>query len=129
MKGHRDLVVWQKAMILVTEIYRATRDFPREEVYGLTSQLRRAAVSVPSNLAEGHGRNSRKEFHHFIGQARGSLTEVETQLEIVRNLDYLSKNVALELLSKSGEIGRMLNGLRVWSKSSSSSSDLLTPDY
>ena len=123
MKGHRDLVVWQKAMSLVTEIYRATRDFPKEEMYGLTSQLRRAAVSVPSNLAEGHGRNSRKEFHHFIGQARGSLTEVETQLEIARNLDYLPKNEALELLSKSGEIGRMLNGLRVWSKSSSTSSD------
>ncbi len=123
MKGHRDLVVWQKAMILVTEIYRATRDFPKDEMYGLTSQLRRAAVSVPSNLAEGHGRNSRKEFHHFIGQARGSLTEVETQLEIARNLDYLSKNAALALLSQSSEIGRMLNGLRVWSKSSSSSSD------
>jgi len=123
MKGHRDLLVWQKAMSLVTEIYRATRDFPKDEMYGLTSQLRRAAVSVPSNLAEGHGRNSRKEFHHFIGQARGSLTEVETQLEIARNLDYLPNNAALALLSQSSEIGRMLNGLRVWSKSSSSSSD------
>jgi len=110
-------------MSLVTEIYRATRDFPKDEMYGLTSQLRRAAVSVPSNLAEGHGRNSRKEFHHFIGQARGSLTEVETQLEIARNLDYLPNNAALALLSQSSEIGRMLNGLRVWSKSSSSSSD------
>ncbi len=120
MKGHRNLVVWQKAMILVTEMYRATRDFPKDEIYGLTSQLRRAAVSVPSNLAEGHGRNSRKEFHHFVGQARGSLTEAETQLEIASNLDYLSKNEALELLSRSSEIGRMLNGLRAWSKSADS---------
>jgi len=111
MKGHRDLVVWQKAMTLVTEIYRATRGFPKDELFGLTSQLRRAAVSVPSNLAEGHGRNSRKEFHHFVGQARGSLTEVETQLEIASNLDYLAKNEAMELPSKSSEIGRMLNGL------------------
>lgn len=116
MKGHRDLLVWQKAMALVTEIYRVTGDFPKHEIHGLTGQLRRAAVSVPSNLAEGHGRNSRKEFHRFIGQARGSLTGVETQLEIAYNLGYLKKAGAVELLSKAGEIGRMLNGLRVWSK-------------
>ena len=119
MKGHRDLIVWQKAMTLVTEIYQVTRDFPKDEVYGLSAQLRRAAVSVPSNLAEGHGRNSRKEFHHFIGQARGSLTEVETQLEVACNVGYLSRTMALNLLSKASEIGRMLNGLRVWSKAAS----------
>jgi len=119
VKGHRDLIVWQKAMTLVTEIYQVTRDFPKDEVYGLTAQLRRAAVSVPSNLAEGHGRNSRKEFHHFIGQARGSLTEVETQLEVACNVGYLSRTMALNLLSKASEIGRMLNGLRVWSKAAS----------
>jgi len=77
VKGHRDLVVWQKAMTLVTDVYEVTRGFPKDEIYGLTAQLRRAAVSVPSNLAEGHGRNSRKEFH-FVGQARGSLTELES---------------------------------------------------
>jgi len=131
MKGHRDLVVWQKAMKLVTEIYRVTRGFPRDEQYGLTSQLPRAAISVPSNLAEGHGRNSRKEFHHFVGQARGSLTELETQLEIARNLGYLQEHEASALLSQSAEIGRMLNGLRAWSKSAVTSADsrLLTTDY
>jgi len=123
MKGHRDLVVWQKAMDLVTEIYRVTRGFPKDELYGLTSQLRRAAISVPSNLAEGHGRNSRKEFHHFLGQARGSLTELETQLEIARNLGYLKEHEASVLLAQSAEIGRMLNGLRVWAQSSVARAD------
>jgi four helix bundle protein len=116
MKGHRDLVAWQKAMSLVTEIYRVTRDFRKEELYGLTSQVRRAAVSVPSNLAEGHGRTSRKEFHHFISQARGSLTEVETQLEIARNLDYLPERVASQLLEQASEVARILNGLRSWAE-------------
>jgi len=90
MRGHRDLVAWQKAMKLVRDLYRVTREFPKEEIYGLTSRLRRAAVSVPSNLAEGHGRFSRKEFRQFIGRARGSLLEVETQLEIARDLGYLN---------------------------------------
>ena len=116
MQGHRDLIVWQKAMALVTDIYRACRDFPKDELYGLTSQLRRAAVSVPSNLAEGHGRNSRKEFRQFIGQARGSLTELETQIEIARNLGYLSQPSAAELLLRVSEVGRMLNGLRAWTE-------------
>lgn len=118
MKGHRDLVVWQKAMTLVTDVYQITRGFPKDELYGLTAQLRRAAVSVPSNLAEGHGRNSRKEFHHFVGQARGSLTELETQLEIATNLGYLSQASASELLARASEIARMLNGLRAWSEAS-----------
>ena len=116
MKGHRDLMVWQKAMTLVTDVYRVTRGFPKDELYGLTAQLRRAAVSIPSNLAEGHGRNSRREFHHFVGQARGSLTELETQLEIATNLGYLPQANASELLAKASEIARMLNGLRAWSE-------------
>lgn len=115
-KGHRDLLVWQKAMKFVTEIYQATSNFPKDELYGLTAQLRRAAVSVPSNLAEGHGRNSRREFRQFIGQARGSLTEAETQVEIALNLGYLSPADSSELLSQAAEIGKMLNGLRVWSE-------------
>jgi four helix bundle protein len=86
---YRDLVVWQKAMELVTEIYKATERFPKEEIYGLTSQLRRAAISVPSNIAEGQGRLTKKEFHHFLGYARGSLLEMETQLLIAQNLGYL----------------------------------------
>lgn len=112
MKGHRDLIAWQKAMELVTAIYKVTREFPKDELYGLTTQLRRAAVSVPSNLAEGHGRNSRKEFHQFIGQARGSLVEAETQLEIARNLGYLDQATADDLLTKANEVGRLINGLR-----------------
>ena len=115
MQGHRDLVACQRAMELVTEIYRATRSFPKDELYQLVSQLRRAAVSVPSNLAEGHGRNSRKEFHHFIGQARGSLAEVETQVEIAKNLGFLRPDCTSELLMKIAEVGRMLTGLRAWS--------------
>jgi len=118
VKGHRDLVVWQKAMTLVTDVYEVTRGFPKDEIYGLTAQLRRAAVSVPSNLAEGHGRNSRKEFHHFVGQARGSLTELETQLEIATNLGYLPQGIASGFLPGASEIARMLNGLRAWSEAS-----------
>jgi four helix bundle protein len=116
MGGYRDLVVWQEAMELGTDVYRATSDFPKHEIYGLTGQIRRAAVSVPSNLAEGHGRTSRREFHEFISQARGSLVEVETQLEIARNLGYLSIPIASELLAKASRVGRMLNELRAWSE-------------
>ncbi len=114
MEGHRDLQVWQKAMQFVTDIYRETGTFPRSETYGLTNQLRRAAVSVPSNIAEGCGRSSKKEFAQFLCHARGSLLEVETQLEIAQNLGYISNQNARELLSKTNEIGRMLNGLRSW---------------
>jgi len=114
-RGHRDLIAWQKAMDLVTEIYGVTQVFPKEERYGLTSQLRRAAVSVPSNLAEGYSRNSRNEFHHFVGQARGSLAEVETQIEIALNLGYVEDEICSRLLSNVTEIGRLLTGLRSWS--------------
>ena len=89
-RGYQSLVVWQKSMDLVTEIYRVTRTFPKEELYGLVNQLRRAAVSVPSNLAEGYSRNSRSELHYFVGQSRGSIAEVETQLQIAGNLNYLN---------------------------------------
>ena len=114
-RGHRDLIAWQKAMELVTEIYRVTRSFPKDELYGLVSQLRRAAISIPSNLAEGYGRNSRNEFHHFVGQARGSLAELETQIEISKNLGYLRPEPCSELLAKVDEAGRLLTGLRAWS--------------
>jgi four helix bundle protein len=116
MRGHRDLIAWQKAMELVTNIYRASRAFPNDEMYGLISQLRRSAVSVPSNLAEGHGRTSRPDFHRFIAQARGSLLEVETQLEIARNLGYLPQSTATALLSEASEVGRIINGLKSWSE-------------
>ncbi|MBI1740545.1 MAG: four helix bundle protein [Acidobacteriales bacterium] len=112
MGGHRDLIAWQKAMGLVRDIYQHTGEFPKHEVYGLASQLRRAAVSVPSNLAEGANRNSRGEFHQFVGTARGSLAEVETQVEIARDLGYIPAPVAEELLLRIEELGRILTGLR-----------------
>jgi four helix bundle protein len=114
MRGYRDLVAWKQAMALVIEIYRVTCAFPKDELYGLTSQLRRAAVSVPSNIAEGYSRSSRNELHQFIGHARGSLGEVETQVEIARNLGYLSSPAASELLDRIAELGRVLTGLRAW---------------
>jgi four helix bundle protein len=114
MEGHRDLQLWQKSVQFETDIYRETATFPRSEIYGLTNQLRRAAVSVPSNIAEGSGRSSKKEFAQFLSHARGSLLEVETQLEIAKNLGYLSDKNATELLSQTNEIGRMLNALRAW---------------
>jgi len=110
-KSYRQLLAWQKAMNLVTEIYRATRTFPTEERYGLTHQLRRAAVSVPSNIAEGQARFSAKDFHRFLGTARGSLVEIETQVEIARNLGYLSPGQSAALLQSTSELGRVLNGL------------------
>ncbi|MGA8342354.1 MAG: four helix bundle protein, partial [Candidatus Sulfotelmatobacter sp.] len=88
-RSYRELLVWQKAKTLSVEIYRTTEQFPRAETYGLTSQLRRAAVSVPSNIAEGQGRLTRGEFLHFLGQARGSLLELDTQLAIALDLNYL----------------------------------------
>lgn len=98
-------------MDLVTAVYRATAGFPKDELFGLTSQLRRAAVSIPSNIAEGQGRLSEKEFRHFLGQARGSLMEVETQLQIAENLGYLEKEPERVLLEACAEVGRILNGL------------------
>jgi four helix bundle protein len=101
-------------MKLVKDIYTQTAGFPRHELYGLASQLRRAAVSVLSNLA-GASRNSRGEFRQFIGNARDSLAEVETQLEIARELGYIAEDTAKRLLVEVDEISRMLAGLRDWS--------------
>ena len=109
--SYRDLVVWQKATAMVTEIYRATQSFPREEIYGLTSQIRRSAVSVASNIAEGQGRLSRREFRQFLEQARGSLLEMETQVVIAGNLGYLSRETVAELMNRSGEVSRLLHRL------------------
>jgi four helix bundle protein len=98
-------------MDLVTAVYRVTGTFPRDELFGITAQLRRAAVSVPSNIAEGQGRLSEKEFRFFLGQARGSLMEVETQLQIAKNLGYLVSEDTRRLLESCAEVGRILNGL------------------
>ena len=98
-------------MALVLNVYRCTQAFPKIETYGLTSQLRRAVVSVPSNIAEGQARLSTGEFKHFLGNARASLAEVETQILIARGLDYLDQNPSDDLLTATAEIGRILNGL------------------
>jgi four helix bundle protein len=110
MKQHfKDLLVWQKAMALVTEVYRLTRNFPKEELYGLTCQMRRAAVSIPSNIAEGQGPLTRGEFVHFLGQARGSLCELDTQMRLAKALGYLPE--VEPPYEQSAEVGRLLNGL------------------
>ena len=89
IKSHKDLKVWQESMTLVTQIYKISEDFPKHEIYGLTSQIRRAAVSIPSNIAEGAGRKGDNEFKRFLFIALGSLSEVETQLEISQRLNYI----------------------------------------
>lgn len=111
VQSYKDLIVWQKAMLLVQEIYKITRVFPKEELYGLTNQVRRAAVSIPSNIAEGQARRGRAEFRNFLSIARGSLAEVETQLLIAQELNYLSQPKLQELLSLHTEIGKMINSL------------------
>jgi four helix bundle protein len=98
-------------MQLVTDTYKITEVFPKNEMFGLTSQLRRAIVSVPSNIAEGQGRNSTKEFIYHLSVAYGSLMEAETQIQIAANLAYLEQATADKLFNQSAEVGRMLNGL------------------
>jgi four helix bundle protein len=110
-KSYRDLVAWQQAMDLVTAIYGVTGSFPKEELYGLTSQLRRAAVSIPSNIAEGQGRRGAAEFRHFLRQVRVSLMEVETQVLIAERLSYVRPEPARQILLQAAELGRVLNGL------------------
>jgi four helix bundle protein len=107
----RDLIVWQKSMQLARDVYALTRDFPKDELFGLTSQLRRAAVSVPSNIAEGHGRLTDNGFAVFLGQARGSLFEVETQIELAQALGFLALDDAKKSLADCNEVAKMLNGL------------------
>ena len=110
-RTYKDLVAWQKAMELVTEVYRITQHFPKEEMYGLTAQVRRAAVSVPSNIAEGQARYSHMDFQRFLRQARGSLVEVETQVMIGVNLGFLDGKDAKPILGRTAEVGRILNAL------------------
>jgi four helix bundle protein len=112
VKHYKDLLVWQKGMTLVKSIYALTAMFPREERYGLTSQLRRAAVSVPSNIAEGQARQSTKEFLQFISHAEGSLAELETQLLLSVDLAFVQKNEISAALQEIDELQKMLSGLR-----------------
>lgn len=107
----KDLIVWQKAMDLVADVYRVTENFPKREIYSLTDQIRRAAVSVPSNIAEGQAHFSKAEFCHFLRHSSGSLAELETQLLIAERLDYTERDQTQKLLEKVAEVGKLLNGL------------------
>ena len=109
-KSFRELTVWQKSMDLVTQIYLITKSFPDSEKYGLTGQIRRCAVSIPSNIAEGQGRNSPREFSQFLGIAKGSLCELETQIQIASNLDFLDDEQPI--IDQVREIGKMLTALK-----------------
>lgn len=111
MEDYRDLIVWQKGMELVKTVYALTKQLPKEETFALSSQLRRAVVSVPSNIAEGYGRNSKQDYLRFLNIARGSKNEVETQLHICQMLDYLKPNDIAEALAVCTEVGKMLNAL------------------
>lgn len=111
MKTYKDLEVWQKSIVFVTDIYNQTNNFPKEEMYGLVSQLRRSAVSVPSNIAEGSARQSNKEYIQFLYIALGSLVELDTQLIIAENIKFISNETLSDLQIKMEEIGKMLNGL------------------
>src|SRR5438105_13752859 len=111
MRPHERLDVWSKAIDLVMSIYRATESFPKEERYGLTSQIRRAAVSIPANIAEGAARDSQKEFTHFLSNAQRSASELETEILIAHKLGYLAETNHRELRTSLDSIGRMLVGL------------------
>lgn len=112
IKSYRDLQVWRLAINLSTEVYTTTSSFPKNEIFGLCSQLQRAAVSVASNIAEGHARESTKEYLRFISIALGSLAELETQFIISNNLNYINQVNLDGILEKTSEIGRMLRGLQ-----------------
>ena len=111
VKSYKDLLVWQKSMSLVFEVYRVIGNLPKEELYALSSQIRRSAVSVPSNIAEGQQRNSTKEFINFLSIAKGSNAELQTQLMICVGLHYLSEDEINTAMQLSNEVGKMLNAL------------------
>ena len=111
IQSYRDLLVWQKGMALVTEVYALTRKYPASEQYGLVSQTRRSAVSIPSNIAEGYGRNSTSDYTRFLRIAGGSLYELQTQVEIAVNLNYISRKDFEAVDEASNEISKMLLGL------------------
>jgi four helix bundle protein len=111
VKGYDDLIVWQRAMDLVEAVYKCSEQFPRKEMFGLTSQVRRAAVAIPSNIAEGQGRRTTRDFLHFLSIARGSLQDVETQILVGRRLNYINDEQNSTILSLVAEIGRLINAL------------------
>ncbi len=112
INSYRDLKVWQTAMELVVQVYRLSQSFPQQERFGLTSQVQRAAVSIPSNIAEGHARDSTRDFLHHLSFALGSLAEVETQLELANRLGYLEFSSESQIMKSLDELGKMLRGLQ-----------------
>ena len=111
VQNYRDLLVWQKAMDLVQQVYELTKSFPASELYGLSSQVRRAAVSIPSNIAEGQARSSTAEFKHFLSIAQGSRAETETQIILAQRLNYISQEQSNAVLELANEIKRMTHSL------------------
>jgi four helix bundle protein len=111
MRPHQKLEAWSKAIELVTDVYKSSEHFPKEERYGLTGQIRRAAVSIPANLAEGAGRRSTKEFAHFLSNSQGSASELETELIIANRLDYLDEATFARLIGQLERIGWLITGL------------------
>jgi len=112
MNNYKDLKVWQKSVDPAVKVYEITKEFPREEIYGLTSQLRRSAVSVPSNIAEGAGRNTKNDFKNFLGISNGSSCELETQLIIANRIDFLNDSNLLLLQQELSEIQKMTRALK-----------------
>lgn len=111
MKSYRDLIVWNKSVNMVTLVYKLLKKFPSDEKFGLTSQIKRSSVSIPSNIAEGYGRNYTKDYARFLQISRGSLFEMQTQLQIAINLEFIKENELAEIKSLSIEIEKMLNVL------------------
>ena len=112
IKDFKDLVVWQRAMDLVAEVYQVVKKLPKEELYALSDQIRRAVISIPSNIVEGYGRNSSKEFSHFISIAKGSKSELETQLLLCVKIDYLKESDIQNVMYLIDQVGKMLYSLQ-----------------
>jgi four helix bundle protein len=111
VRNYRDLIAWQKAMDFVEAVYHLSRDFPADERFALTNQIRRAAISVPSNIAEGEGRFSKPDFSRFLSISLGSLREAETQIEIALRLGYCNRDATTQSMSLADEVGRLIRGL------------------
>ena len=111
IKSFRDLIIWQRGINLVKEVYKETQNFQKQELYGLSNQIRRSAISIPSNVSEGHIRQHRAEFRQFLSMALGSLAELETQIIISRELDYIPSETSENLIDQMDSLGKMIRGL------------------
>jgi len=116
-KDFEKLIAWNKAMDLTEDIYTMARRFPKTEIFGLTSQIKRASISVPNNISEGHGRRSDRSFVHFLNIAHGSLMEVRNQIIIAKRLKYIPDNMSIAMIAKTQEVGKIINGLIIYLKS------------